>query len=117
MTETEAKWAERIRRWRASGKTAKEFAGGQGFEGSTLRYWASMLKRRDSSKRAKAVAARAPQTRPVAATPVRLVRVRPMRRAPAGSMVVAVGAARIELRRGFDHALLREVVATLGGDA
>ena len=44
MTSTEAKWAERVREWRASGKTAEEFAAGFEYEVSTLRYWASRLK-------------------------------------------------------------------------
>jgi hypothetical protein len=114
---TEAKWVERIRRWRGSGKTAKEFAAGQGFEASTLRYWASELKRRHSSRSAKPVAPSVPAARPVSAATVRLLRVRSVRRTAAQSMVVAVGAARIELRSGFDRALLREVVSALGGDA
>jgi len=40
MTETEAKWTERIREWKASGKSYDEFAEGQGFKGLTIRYWA-----------------------------------------------------------------------------
>ncbi len=44
MTATEAKWAARVRDWRASGKSAEAFAVGQAFESSTLRYWASRLK-------------------------------------------------------------------------
>jgi|GEM_PF-7072479 len=31
MTTTDAKWAERIRQWKESGKTAEEFATGQPF--------------------------------------------------------------------------------------
>ena len=107
MTETETKWAERIREWRSSGKTAQEFAAGQDFEASTLRYWASELNRR------------ARQSRPVGAAPptakrVRMVRVRRgVPPATATPMVIAIGAARIELRAGFDRALLREVIAAL----
>jgi hypothetical protein len=37
MTETQEKWVERIREWRASGQTAREYAQGRGFEASTLR--------------------------------------------------------------------------------
>jgi len=101
MTATEAKWAERVRRWRASGKTAPEFARGQGFESSTLRYWASRLKQ-------------LPQSLSKPVPRVRMLRVRRMpRRADVESMVVAVGAARVEVRPGFDGALLREVVEAL----
>jgi transposase len=117
MTETEAKWAERIRRWRASGKTAKAFAAGQGFEGSTLRYWASELKKRRAVKSTKPVAVPPAPPKPVAAPRVRLLRVHPVRRSITEPMVISVGDARIEVRRGFDRALLREVVSALGGEA
>jgi hypothetical protein len=45
MNETEAKWAERVLEWRESGQAAEEFAEGRGFEASTLRFWASRLKK------------------------------------------------------------------------
>lgn len=32
------------------------------------------------------------------------------------SLTVRVGAARVEVRAGFDHGLLRELVAALGGE-
>jgi len=34
---------------------------------------------------------------------------------PAGSMWVRIGAAHVEVRTGFDRALLRELVEALGG--
>jgi hypothetical protein len=34
---------------------------------------------------------------------------------PASSITVQVGGANLEIRAGFDHALLREVVEALGG--
>jgi hypothetical protein len=101
MTETETKWAARVEQWRASGKSAPEFAQGQGFESSTLRYWASRLKHLPQSL----------------AKPVPRVRMLRVRRAPrqmvAEPMIVAIGAARVEVRSGFDRALLREVVEAL----
>jgi hypothetical protein len=97
-------WSERVRAWRASGQTAPEFAQGRGFEASTLRYWASRLGRDG------AAAAESPPRR------VRLLRVTPApSRAATEPVVVSVGAARIEVRAGFDRALLREVVDALGG--
>jgi hypothetical protein len=36
MTKTDAKWLERIRHWKESGRTAEEFAVGQPFKASTL---------------------------------------------------------------------------------
>lgn len=104
MTATEAKWSERVRDWRASGKTADEFSAGQGFEPTTLRYWASRLKAEATSKAAPQIA--------------RVVRVRS---APgshgvaASELEVAVGATRIVVRRGFDAELLRQVADALGG--
>jgi hypothetical protein len=101
MTETEAKWAARVERWRASGNTAPEFARGQGFESSTLRYWASRLKRLPPSL-----------AKPVPR--VRMVRVRWTPPAVmAAPLVVGIGAARVEVRSGFDRALLRQVVEAL----
>lgn len=107
MTDTEAKWAERVRSWRASGKTAEEFAGGLGFQASTLRYWASRL------KTAPARAAKAPSIVRVVRPASALV----AREAPPGasSLEVCVGVARVVVRHGFDAELLRDVVVALGG--
>lgn len=102
MTKTEAKWAERVRRWRASGKTAEEFARPEDFRPSTLRYYASRLK--DA-----AVATNQ-------ANGVQMVRVKRSLTATSGAPVlVVVGDARIEVRAGFDEAVLRQVVIALGG--
>jgi hypothetical protein len=125
MTQTETKWLERVREWRGSGETAERFAEGQGFKASTLRFWASRL-------RTEADAAFAPGMPPAATSRVRLVRVRRARGAapkplePRGAwsasegtssaaMVIAIGAVRVEVRSGFDHALLGEVIEALGG--
>jgi hypothetical protein len=125
MTETEAKWSERVRAWRESGRTAEQFADGQGFEASTLRYWASRLRAMQGG--------RAPAAGRPGDTPrVRLVRVRRRGRPTSGAretsgvrlqedassdaaLVIALGAARIEVRRGFDARLLSDVVEALGG--
>jgi hypothetical protein len=115
MRETEMKWSERVRQWRASGGTAEQFAQGQGFEASTLRYWASRLKTMGAMAASVATPAEsAPKPS------IQLVRVR---RARAGmpvtgrssALTIGVGAARIEVGPGFDRALLREVVDVLGG--
>jgi hypothetical protein len=45
MNETETKWSERVREWKASGKTAKDFVEGRDFKASTLVHWASCLRR------------------------------------------------------------------------
>jgi ABC-type amino acid transport substrate-binding protein len=101
MTATESKWAERVRRWKASGQTADEYAPGLGFAAGTLRWWSSRLGRRAST--------------PAAGSPrVRMLRVVASTRS-SGSLSVRVGAAHVEVRAGFDQALLREVVEALGG--
>ena len=103
MTETERKWLDRVREWKAGGLTAEEYAQGRGFEGSTLRVWASRLRQ-------------VPKEPP--APSMRMARVRVAHRAPPSSTVVlAVGKARIEVRHGFDGALLREVVEAIGDQA
>lgn len=106
MTETETKWSERVRDWRASGKSAEEYAEGRGFKGSTLRFWASNLRR---------VPATGPQPSPK--PQVRMVRVMARPSRPDATMEVMVGAARVVVRPGFDDVLLREVVAALGGQS
>jgi transposase len=102
MTATQAKWSERIREWRSSGKSAEQYAEGREFKGSTLRYWASMIKRMEPGE----VAA--------AAGRVRMARV-VVRKAPADTTIeVAVGPARVVVRAGFDRTLLRQVIEALG---
>lgn len=106
MTDTESKWSERVREWKSSGRTASEFAEGREFKASTLVYWASCLRR----GRVGAVAPKKRQPR------VRMARVE---RTPAhsdDSIVVAVGAARVAVRAGFDESLLRRVVKALGDE-
>jgi len=114
MTTTEAKWTDRVREWRASGKSAEAFAEGQQFEASTLRYWASRLKRYAPTTTPD-VAPAAPQP---TVTMARVVR-RRGRPAAAGAarpteLAIAIGGARIVVGHGFDAELLRAVVAALG---
>jgi hypothetical protein len=95
---TEAKWVERVRAWRASGESARDFANRHGFAESTLHGWSSRLSRPD--------------------TPgfLRLVP-RPAAAAAPSEMIVEVGPARIRVASGFDAALLEDVVRALGGGA
>lgn len=115
MTTTEAKWTDRVREWRASGKSAEAFAEGRQFEASTLRYWASRLKR--------SAPITTPDVAPASPKPTvtmaRVVRRRRGRPAAAGAaareLAIAIGGARIVVGHGFDAELLRAVVAALGG--
>jgi hypothetical protein len=121
--ETEAKWVERIREWRASGLSAEEFATSKGFKSSTLSWAASLLGRsskasappppnsepseaRPRTKRRRAGASQTPRFLPVHARPTS---------ATAAEMIVEIGFARIRVHRGFDVSLLGEVVRALGG--
>ena len=103
MKTTAAVWEERVRAWRASGLSATDFARPEGYRGKTLSWWASELKRRERVKSS-------------AAPKIRLARVRVVRRAQTRdeAISVVVGGAQISVRRGFDAALLREVVGALG---
>ena len=118
MTQTETKWSERVREWRASGQSAAQFVEGRGFEASTLQYWASRLKAMGIMVVPEATTGATPAKAPAKAS-MALLRVR---RAVAPEAVrstgltIGVGAARIEVGRGFDRTLLREVVDVLGGE-
>jgi hypothetical protein len=68
---------------------------GKSYSDKLLQWWGSELARR----------------KPAAVKLARVVRVP----APSAPLTVAVGAARIEIRGGFDAALLRDVVDALGG--
>ena len=112
MTKTDAKWLERVRQWKASGQTAEEFAVGQPFKASTLKWRAAEL------RRAAEGGGRYGKGQAVGGS-VRLARVVPVPRArdsasASGGVVVEVSGARISLSRGFDAELLAEVVRALG---
>ena len=91
---TQAQWAERVRRWRASGLSAPVFARREGFHPGTLRWWASRLgsTRRSSAKFVEVVV--------VAPTPGLV------------EIVVRDGVA-IRVSGAFDAEVLRRAVAAL----
>jgi hypothetical protein len=121
MTDAETKWSERVKQWKASGQSAKAFAQGRDFKASTLIYWAYRL-RKIGEEVGAPLAGEEPAKRP-------RVRVRPTRSCTpsatkgrpreagtsSAAMVIAIGSARIEVRPGFDEALLTEIVETLEG--
>ena len=112
MTKTDAKWLERIRQWKESGKTAEEFAVGQPFKASTLKWRAAELRRTAEGGKRYGKGA-------TVDGPLRLARVVPVARsrdkaaALSSSVTIEVSGARIVLSRGFDAALLVEVVRAL----
>src|SRR5688572_6054609 len=101
---TEARWAERVAGWRASGQSAREYAETRGgFTAGGLRHWAYRLK--------KAGAKSAPQ-------PMQLVRVETRSPSPSppsvpGALVIELSTARIHIPAGFDAATLRAVLDLL----
>ncbi len=95
---TAAEWTERVRAWRESGRTAREFALGKSYSDKLLQWWGSELARRE-------------RRRPAGVKLARVVRVP----APSAPLTVTVGSARIDVRAGFDATLLRDVVDALGG--
>jgi hypothetical protein len=97
MRTSATEWAERVEAWHGSGQTADVFAESNGYSAKLLRWWGSELARR-SRRQAKV------RTVPV----VRCLEARE-------PLTVSVGAARIEVRAGFDRALLHELIDTLGG--
>ena len=111
---TDEKWVERIRQWKGSGRTAEEFAIGQPFKASTLRWKASELRR--ASERA---AGEAKVVATAGSGSVRMARVVPrqtveLARGLSNAVVVEVSGARISLARGFDASLFQDVVRALG---
>jgi len=110
MTATETKWSERVREWRSGGQSAHEYAQGRGFAGSTLSWWASRLGRRGATDSTGdgATASKRPSG-------VRMARVVTPSRRREPTLTVRVGVAQVEVRAGFDRALLRELVDVLGG--
>ncbi len=95
LASTAAWWSERVRAWRPSGETASEYAAGNGFAASTLRFLARRLNRMPS-------------------TPC-IVQLGPRPALAVSELLVEVGAARVRVGRGCDHELLADVVAAFWG--
>ncbi len=112
MSETEAKWVERLREWHDSGKRAEEFAAGKPYKASTLKWWRTQLQRRGAvegqmRRRAKSI--------PMARVIRRVGKGAPATSAVGGDgMVVEISGARISIGRDCDMELLAKVVRALG---
>jgi hypothetical protein len=112
MSETEQQWLERVRSWRASGKSAGAFAAEHGYAEATLRWWASRLSRPHDARR------RRDRTRATPPASVALVRVVRKDASPSTSgseVVVKIGAGSIVVTRGSDEHALRLAVRVLEG--
>ena len=112
MTETEAKWVERLREWQGSGKSAEEFAAGKPYKASTLNWWRTELQRRgvvegQTRRRRKSI----PMARVVRRVGTRLPTTSA---ALVDGVVVEISGARISIAPGSDMELLAKVVRALG---
>jgi hypothetical protein len=112
MTETEAKWVERLREWQGSGKRAEEFTAGKQYKASTLNWWRTELQRRgvvegQTRQRRKSI--------PMARVVRRVgTRVPATSAAMVDGMVVEISGARISIAPGSDMELFAKVVHILG---
>lgn len=109
---TREQWAERVRQWRASGKSAEDFTADKNYAASSLRWAAAQVKAEQApttpARTSSAPAPRAP----------RFVRVRTRRSKPTtaeAEVVVEIGGAKIRVTRGADVALVGDVVRALQG--
>ena len=102
-----AEWAKRVSAWRASGQTAEVFAERRGWNGGTLTWWASTLKRRG----AETSGARVQFARVVASQASA-----PPSSSAAPSVEVVLSRGRtVRVSKGFAPDVLRAVVETLEG--
>ena len=97
-----AEWQQRVTQWKKSGLTAEVFGAQHGLNPGTLRWWSSALQRPGTrsaeSGFARLVAADAPPSASAEPAALELV-------LPSGRIV--------RVRRGFDPALLRELLAVV----
>ena len=112
---TEAMWAERIEEWTRSGQSAAEFAEGKPYTSGTL-MWAASRLRKGSRAGGKRDATRQRTRRQPTIQLAEVVQRPPSRAVAAESLVLEIGGARVAVQRGFDRALLRDVVSALRGD-
>jgi transposase len=98
-----AEWQRRVTQWKKSGLTAEVFAAQQGLHPGTLRWWSSALRRPAAAPGAEIGFARlvAADAEPSASAE------------PAALELVLPSGRIVRVRRGFDPALLRELLAVV----
>jgi hypothetical protein len=105
MSDASVRWFKRVEAWRASGETAEEFSGHEGFAANTLRWWASKLKREPEVRLVRLA-------RVVRSAPTAPVDIEP--RQPVIVIEALRAGARIAIERGADRATLTMVFELLG---
>jgi hypothetical protein len=107
-----AEWATRVAAWRASGKSAVDYCRGRDFTAKNLVWWSSFLRRQGTPAKPKQPSAAAARD----GAEFRVARIvgRSSRRDEiAAPIVIAVGAARVEVPVGVDVAALGAVLDTV----
>jgi hypothetical protein len=99
--EREAMWKERVRQWKESGKTAKEFASKNGCSPSALHWWARWFAKIEAPGFLRLV----PKSAAAASG------------GATSTVTVEVHGAQIKVVPGFDPTLLAQVVQALDGGA
>lgn len=117
-TQTRAMWMERVRAWRVSGLEAAAFCEGRGFAPSTLLNWSTRITRESSPRFVQVVSKvvalpEPPREASPPAPALAPVVAQPAVPTPPPVLIVEVGTARIRVERGFDAALLSEILRAL----
>ena len=98
-------WAERVRTWRSSGLTSKEFCRGRGFTAQTLLWWSCQLGRKQGpvskTRQPRVVLARVVSKRSTQEVATR------------AAITLELNGARVEVAPGTDRATLSMVLETL----
>ena len=102
-------WRGRVRAWKASGESAVRFAGREGFAASSLLYW-----RRRFEEASKPVTSTQPASKPAFACIVPRS-ARPKDGVTSTGVELEIAGVAVRVTRGFDPALLSEVVRALRG--
>jgi hypothetical protein len=107
---TRAEWLERVRLWKASGKTRAEFAAKEEYSERSLGWWAWKLSSDGESldtkpRKAKRRSAKKPKSIEL----VELV----AQSDPASGLTMRLGSVELLVERGFDHELLGTVLDVL----
>jgi hypothetical protein len=111
----EARWGEHVRAWRASGQTARAFAMSRGSR-TRLCDGGRSSSRSERRQNVPPPSALARLSKPTTRSPSRARAVRPGEAVTdEDAIALVVGEITIAVRRGFDRALLREVVGFGGG--
>jgi hypothetical protein len=108
---TRAEWLERVRAWKASGKTRAEFALTGDYSERSLGWWAWKLGSEGEVLKPKQPSPK--QSRRKKPRPLELVEVVSLSEPSPSPMTMRVGAVEVLVSRGFDRELLGSVLEVL----